>query len=422
LRKKYSYILIGLAVIFTLIVLFLLLFPGNPFSARLTSIFFSGNNPRWILWQDAFNIFKKYPLIGPGVAMFPAAFEEFYSAGLRSEDVLKYFDSPHNNYFQILYTMGALGFTAYLLLIVQGFRVCIKKIFSQDKSKNKEKKNTKQNPAFYLAFLAMITGYAVYGLTNFDEITIFLYFFVFFSMLSAIGGGENKRNLQIQRYYRIPVLVFSFAMVFFMCIHMYHCVNAIRADRYFLEGERNFASKRYADGVHNMNESIRLNNTNPVYKLMLTINIYDMLMANKQISGDNRNNMLKQAADNIINARKNHYNKNRCDAVLSLLYFEMGRKSEAERIKTEVLAGDPVNIIFRLSLTVHYVEVNEIASAKEQLDAVLITNYSAMNVWSVAAYYYEKTNNFEEAKKYCLKILEAEPQNHYAREFLNNHK
>lgn len=422
LRKKFRYIFIALVAAFTLIALLWLLFPENPFAVRLTSIFFSGNNPRWVLWQDAFNIFKKYPLIGPGVAMFPAAFEEFYSAGLRSEDVLKYFDSPHNNYLQVLYTMGALGLTAYLMIIVQGVRVCIKQILRQEKSKKKENNTIDKSIILFLSFLAMLAGYAVYGLTNFDEITILLYFFVFLSMLRSLNPEDKKRELKMGIQFRIPLLVLSILLLIFTCYNMYISVNNVRADRYFLEGEKNFASRRYADGVNNLNESIRLNSSNPVYKLMLAINVYEMLTANRQLSGENRDKLLKQAAENIINARKNHYNKNRCDAVLSLIYFEMGKKDEAESIKQQVLAGDPVNIIYRLSLTVHYVEANVMDSAKEQLESVLSTNYSAMNVWSVAAFYYEKTNNPDEVKKYCLKIMEADPQNQYAREFLNNHK
>jgi tetratricopeptide (TPR) repeat protein len=318
--------------------------------------------------------------------------------------------------------MGALGLTAYLMIIVQGFRVCINQILKQEKSRNIEKNSIEENTILFVSFLAMLAGYAVYGLTNFDEITILLYFFVFLSMLRSLNPEGKKRELKIGIQFRIPLLVLSILVVIFMCYNMYNSVNNARADRYFLEGEKNFASRKYADGVNNLNESIRLYDSNPVYKLMLAINVYEMLASNKQVIGENRDNLLKQAAENIINAKKNHYNKNRCDAVLSLIYFEMGKKDEAESIKKQVLAGDPINIIYRLSLTVHYVEANDMNSAKEQLESVLSTNYSAMNVWSVAAFYYEKTNNPDEAKKYCLKILEADPQNQYAREFLNNHK
>lgn len=421
-RRKYRNFFIVMISLFVIIILIFLFFPGNPYVSRLTSVIFSGNNPRWILWQDSFNIFKKYPITGPGIAMFPAAFEEFYSARLRSEDVLRFADNPHNNFFQVLYTMGILGLTAYLLIILKSIRVCIKhiqiSIFNNDKFNSKNSRE----PVLYLSFLAMLGGYCVYGLTNFDEITISLYFFVFLSMLREIDSNSTVRKVKVSQYYRTPIAVFSLVLALFLCFNAYDSVNAIRADRYFLEGEKNFASRKYSEGVNKVNESIRLSDSNPVYKLMLAINVYEMLIANKQISGENRTSLLKQAADNVIRARRNHYNKNRCDAVLSLIYFETGRNDEAERIKNEVLAGDPVNISYRLSLTLHYTEANDLSSAKDQLEAVLGTNYNAMNVWSVAAYFYERTNNFEEAKKYCHKILAADPQNRYAAEFLMRHK
>ena len=61
----------------------------------------------------------------------------------------------------------------------------------------------------------------------------------------------------------------------------------------------------------------------------------------------------------------------------------MGKTSEADSIKKEVLLRDSVNSNFRLNLALYYLKTNNLAGVKEHLDAVLKLDYDNINSWSI---------------------------------------
>lgn len=409
-KKKPRLILVFSGIVIISLVILLVVSPGNPFSQRVLSIFSDGNNPRWILWRDAFNIFKKYPVFGPGIAMFPNAIEEFYSYQLRTADVKRYFDNAHNNFLQVLFTMGMIGLVSYVLIILQGFRSCIRMILN----KGAEKKSK----IIYLSFFLMLTGYSVYGLTNFDDITILFYFFAFISLLRAFYNQETISKLIIKRGYAVIALGLPVLLTVFLSYNAYNSVNMLQADGYFLKGTALFSSQKFTEGINRMNKAISLNPSCAVYRFILAADIYKMTSSISRIRPDIKNNFLKQAADETEIARWDYFNKNECDALLSLIYYEMGKTSEADSIKKSVLLKDSVNINYRLNLALYYLKTNNLDGVKEQLDAVWKHDYNNINSWSIAAYYYLRMYDRETVKMYCRKILDADPENPVAKELL----
>ena len=99
LKKKVFIAAASLVVITAGIVL---IFPDNIFVTRVLSIFSGYDNQRWLIWNDAFKVFWKYPISGPGIAMFPNALTEFYSYALHRSDMMRTIDNAHSNYLQIL--------------------------------------------------------------------------------------------------------------------------------------------------------------------------------------------------------------------------------------------------------------------------------------------------------------------------------
>src|SRR4030095_16668547 len=407
--KKIRFILLLLGAAIVLLIVFILLLPANPFSHRVLSIFASGNNPRWILWRDAYGIFKKYPVFGPGIAMFPDALEEFYSYRLRMEDVKSYFDNAHNNFLQTLYTMGIVGFILYLLIIFQAIKSCLKKLLSKEESKG--------NRIMFLSFLLMISGYAVYGLTNFDDITILFYFFVFIALLRAVYI-KNPSAVKLKKGSSYAVMVLPVLMIVFLCYNAFNAFNFVRADSFFMNGTVLISTQRFNEGISEMNKAISLNPECAPYRFILAENIYKLVSAGGRIRPDIKRNMLQQAADETQKAKGNYFNKNECDAQLSLIYYEMGKINEADSIKNEVLQRDSVNINFRLNLALYYLKSNNLAGVKEQLDVVLGIDYNNINSWNIAAIYYTRINDTESVKMYCRKILERDPENPIAKDLM----
>ena len=258
----------------------------------------------------------------------------------------------------------------------------------------------------------------VYGLTNFDDITILFYFFAFISLLRAVYTKDTSR-FTLKRGFSAVALVFPVVITAFLCYNAYNSVNMLRADNYFLNGTVLFSSQKFNEGISGMNKAISMNPECAPYRYILAENIYKMVSAGGRIRPDIKKNLLQQAADETQKAKPNYFNKNECDALLSVIYYEMGKTSEADSIKNEVMLRDSVSINFRMNLALYYLKSNNLPGVKEQLDVVLKLYPDNINSWNIAALYYLRLNDTEAVKIYCRKILEADPENPIAKDLLN---
>jgi len=110
-------------------------------------------------------------------------------------------------------------------------------------------------------------------------------------------------------------------------------------------------------------------------------------------------NLLNQAAGQVEGLMYSHYFINELSALLSLIYYEMGREQEAKALELKVLEKDPVNITYRINLARYYIKKGDMITA---------------------AYLNFKQGNTDAAKNYCQQILIAEPGNQFAVKLLND--
>ncbi len=412
-RKKIilSLLILSGGIVLTILIIFL--FNSNPFVQRALSIFSSGDNPRLVLWHDSINVFLKYPMFGPGLGMFPNALEEFYSIRLRNDEIRRYFDNAHSNYIQTLCTMGITGLIVYMLVLFAGIKACIKSIFSQ---------SDKNEKRVFLSLLCVIAAYSVYGLTNFDEIAITLYLFIYLSIIRFLYKNDSARKLRISDTKPVPAILVSVLIILFCSYSMYNIIDNVRADRNYLEGVMYFSNQKFTEGVNKMNSAITLNGECGYYRYNLASNVYSFASSNNKLSIESRNNLLKQAAEEMLRARKTFISINSCDAMLAMMYYEIGETARADSIKDEVLMRDPVSMSLRLNLIVYYSKVDKTDKARENLEYVLKTGFESVGVWNAAAFYYYKTGNKEKASLYYNKILSREPGNKAVIEMLDKLK
>ncbi|MEO8513377.1 MAG: O-antigen ligase family protein [Ignavibacteria bacterium] len=397
---------ISIAVALALVVLFILIFPGNIFSQRLLSIFEGGNNPRWLIWRDAFGIFFKYPLAGPGIGSFPNAFAEFYSYELRHQDVMRYVDNAHNNYLQILFTMGTIGLLSYLAVLISAVANSLKNILKDDSAGK-----ARNNRIYFAAILASLAGYSIYGLTNFDELTIMLYFTLLLVLIRSRVKDKKSISFSRNTTSKFAAGFASLIITVFIIYTSINVTNILYADIHFLKGERLVMGIQFKHGINEMNTAVFLQPRNPVYRYLLAENVYRYLNINSNIKESVKMDFLGQAADELIKARGNHSNVNECDAMLSLIYFTSGRVPEAEELKNKVLEGDHINIMYRLNLAYYYISNNKLDSSSEQLKAVDKINFQGTYKWFVEAKYHIAAGNKKDAIEACGKILDKEPNN-----------
>jgi hypothetical protein len=223
----------------------------------------------------------------------------------------------------------------------------------------------------------------------------------------------HKKSIAVKRSALNKLIIGSSALAVSVFV-IFTSVNATKilyADIHFLKGEKLIMGNQFKNGVNEMNNAIILQPENPVYRQILAENVYGFVNLNRGIKETVRADLLRQAAEELVKARKNHSNVNDCDVLLSLVYYESGRTKEAEELKNKVLMADGVNVIYRLNLAYFFIGKNELGSAKEQLEAVDKINFLGMNRWYVEAKYHLAAGNKNDALAACSKILVKEPNN-----------
>lgn len=400
LKQKFFITAATLVVLLSGIVL---IFPENIFVSRVTSIFSGYENQRWLIWKDAIKVFWKYPITGPGIAMFPNALTEFYSYDLRLADMMRTVDNAHNNYLQALCSMGAAGLAAYIFMLVSAARVCLKNIFAPENSETAGRIS-------FTAFLAALGGYAVYGLTNFDDIVMLFGLFVLFVLIRAFDL-KQKHEVKFISAGKPGTVIIAVLLLIFFGYNVYVYSNKIIADHHFLNGEKLMKEKKYKQGIGELNAAVTTEPGNPTYRLILATEVYDMVVSNKSIEPASKKDLLRQAADEVLKARVNYFNVNSCDALLAMIYFESGRESEAEVLVKNVLAADEINFRFRMNLAGYFLNKKKFGRTDEQLAAIEKTGYLGTDLALARAEYYLLTGNYTECLKKLDMVLNREPYN-----------
>jgi O-antigen ligase len=391
-----------------LFIVLIIAFPDNKFAARFLSIFGETSNPRWLLWRDSMNIFYKYPLFGPGIGMFPNALEEFYSYQLRYTDTMHYFDHAHNNYLHALFTMGAAGLAVYFLFLLTLFRLCFRGFLDNFLEK-------KQRMLFF-SLMLMLAGYAAYGLTNFDDISILLYLFTFAAVIK--GLQKDNTSLSLKKNIRIPVIGFGVVLMSFLGYNAYSSYTKIEADIHFFKGAKNFSAQKFRDGANEINMAIYGNENCSLYRYLLALNVYRFVILSTKIDEAGKNTLLVQALEETERAKKNFINENDCDALRSLILYELGRTDEASRLKDEVLRKNIINPDYRVNLAYYYFNSGDTAAADEQLKLVMDIIPGSVNALNAAAFFSFKRGEMDKARFYCNKIFEFDPGNRSATELM----
>lgn len=406
-KKSLKYVFAGSGILLITIIIISAAFPGNIFIARLLSIFNSQDNQRWLIWADAVKVFYKYPVTGTGIGNFPTAFAEFYSYRLRYDDVMRFVDNAHNNYLQVLCTTGILGLTGFISVISGALIFCIKQIKAfktAEAGKNK----------LFAASICAIAGYCVYGLTNFDDIPILLYFILIFIIIRSSVQGKTILINMIPRHK--PFVYSLFIMIsLFIAYSSYSAIIKLSADMNFLKGQQLIAERKYRDGIEHINRSIIAWPQNPVYRYTIANEIYTIIKSTKN-DEKNRLNYLQQAEEELIKASLNHSNKNACDGLRCLILFESGKLANAEALKEKVLKADAVNVFFRMNLVYYYTNSGNKSSAKEQVDELNKIGIKSKELFFVEALYYLTAADKQEALKKCDQLLEIDPANRDALE------
>jgi putative inorganic carbon (HCO3(-)) transporter len=168
---------------------------------------------RKIVWQGAFDIFKRYPIFGTGVETFAFAYYQFKPEAHNYTSEWDYlYNKAHNEYLNYLATTGVVGLISYLVLIIFSLYQIVKNSKtprSQNSKQDKSQKLENLNLLGDLEFLSfgVFAGYVSILVTNFfgfSVVPVSLLFFLFPAFAFSLSNDSqsqisNKTPLNLQQ-------------------------------------------------------------------------------------------------------------------------------------------------------------------------------------------------------------------------------
>ena len=395
-------VLIALGVILVSIVL-----PDNIYVKRFYSTAKFFDTSRILLWRDSLKVFVQHPVIGSGIETFSYVFENVASPELRLMEVDRFFDNAHSNFVQTLCTMGIIGAVSYIALLVITITLSAKMVLSKSLSH--------ESRILALPLLGSFIAYSIYGIADFDNNVMLLYFFVYAAILKSLyvqeSGKDNLPLRSMPAVYKTTAFVLAFTFVCFVCFNIYKSYNDIFADCYFQTGKKYYAAGNFNASVEALNKSVLLNYGCPDYKFTLARYVYDFAVNNPALIPETKLKLLKQAEEELGRAEVNFPSVLQCEALRAMIYLEEGKELEAGKLISDVLQSDTYMIPLRNNLAAYYFKKQDYTKLKEQLE--FLNKYDPFNITtaSISLNYYLKINDNSNAISCCEKILKLEPGN-----------
>ncbi|OHB17221.1 MAG: hypothetical protein A2913_00190 [Parcubacteria group bacterium RIFCSPLOWO2_01_FULL_40_65] len=137
---------------------------------------------RFWAWQAGFNGWNdsiKNIVFGSGPEMFNIPFSKHFNPkffrGIGSETL---FDRAHNQFLEVLFTMGLIGFMAYILIFIRAFKILNKT------------NDTTENKVFKLGLTSTLIAYMIHNFFIFDTAANYLLFFTVLGFINFLSLSQ----------------------------------------------------------------------------------------------------------------------------------------------------------------------------------------------------------------------------------------
>ncbi|HBM45789.1 MAG: hypothetical protein UT05_C0002G0053 [Parcubacteria group bacterium GW2011_GWF2_38_76] len=166
------------------------------------------NQPRYMVWNMAYQGFKERPILGWGQENFNVVFNKNYEPKMYSQE--PWFDRAHNVFFDWLIAGGILGLLSYLSI----FFFSIRAIWNNKKTK-------KLSLLDRSILTGLLTGYFIHNFFVFDNLLSYVMFFAVIAYICHESGGiavkskEKPVSLikdELWVYVAVSVIIVSVSM------------------------------------------------------------------------------------------------------------------------------------------------------------------------------------------------------------------
>ena len=131
-------------------------------------------------WEAGFNGWNdsvKTIIFGWGPEMFNVPFSKYFNPNFISLGSETLFDRAHNQFLEVLFTMGLIGFMAYILIFFRAFQILGKM------------NDTAENKVFRIGLISTLVAYAIHNFFIFDTSANYLMFFLIVGFINLLSAG-----------------------------------------------------------------------------------------------------------------------------------------------------------------------------------------------------------------------------------------
>lgn len=256
-RRKRKFFYSSLAVV--IFVLSILFFGNNFFSQRFQSSFDFGSGSsaaRAWLYPKVFQAFVEKPW-GYGLENQREALIGFYQKNWAEVNVVNVvFDRAHNNFLDILLTLGFVGLLLYIFLFVYFGKILYQNLVFDKKEKSENFKSL----SLFLIFSFL--SYIISLQFNFSSIATTFYFFVLLSLVLVINmknfyseeflkEGRQATTNNKNSFGSLFILKFLLILMIFLFsfLGVKNEIRRLSNDYYFFQSKKYFNQAKFGEGI-----------------------------------------------------------------------------------------------------------------------------------------------------------------------------
>jgi len=340
-----------------------------------------------------------------------------YTMQFKIRDVGGNYDSAHSNFIHTLCSMGILGLAAYVFLIGRSLLLTFKSVFSGALKTGQK--------LFYLCASSMFTGYIIFGIADFDDITVLLFLFSYLCVIKSVYAADYRIKTtdifgKLKIFPASGKLVLSVLAVF-LCYNVYVSFVRLEADKYFGIGYAFESKNMYQPAIDYYSRAINLCGNNSNFRYRLGCTLFDDALSGDNLNPSSRKALFAGSKSELLEALKTYPFKKDCLLLISIIDYEQGDTAGGSKIKNDLLARDSLFINFRVALAQYYLYKKDFNNAFGQ--ALFVCTYDPANdrlPYIISSLLND--NASPDPQVYAEKILEADPENEIAAKYLKKNR
>lgn len=205
---------------------------------------------RKIVWQGAIDVWKKYPFFGSGLETF--AYSYYQSRPIAHNLVSEWdflYNKAHNEWLNYLATTGAIGFSAFLIVMLSPYLVGLTWLFKFKTKAGADQTNFSNELIFSGGILGGLTALHISNFLGFSTVTVTVLQFLLMGVLAIVWNNKIGwvQNPELKSPTTVQYL-FIASLVIVGLVLVGKTWQIRQADVLYAEGKARIQQNQFAEG------------------------------------------------------------------------------------------------------------------------------------------------------------------------------